>query len=51
MPLATQVMVPAEIPEAPVEVFQVTEVTPRLSVASPWIEMAVAVVETMLDPG
>ncbi len=35
MLLATQVIVPTAIPEAPVEVFQVTEVTPTLSVASP----------------
>jgi len=51
MLLATQVIVPTALPDVPVELFQVTELTPTLSVASPWIEMAVAVVETMLDPG
>lgn len=49
--LATQVSVPIALPEAPAEVFQVTELTPTLSVASPWNVMAVAVVETMLEPG
>ena len=48
---AAQVMVPAAVPEAPVEVFQLTERTPTLSIASPRNEMAVAVVETMLEPG
>ena len=51
MLLAAQFIVPTALPEVPVELFQVTEVTPALSVASPWNEMAVAVVETMLDPG
>ena len=48
---ATQVIVPTALPDVPVELFQVTEVTPTLSAANPWSEMAVAVVETMLDPG
>jgi hypothetical protein len=48
---ATQVIVPAAVPELPVEVFQVTELIPTLSVANPRNEMAAAVVERMLDPG
>ena len=51
MLLATQAIVPIAWPEVPVELFQVTEVTPRLSVASPRNEMALAIVAMMLDPG
>ena len=51
MPLATQVIVPIALPELPVEFLQVTEVTPILSVATPWSEMALAEVAMMLDPG
>ena len=51
MPLAAQVIVPIALPEVPVEFFQVTEATPTLSAASPWREIALAVVEMMLDPG
>ena len=51
MLLATQAIVPIAWPEVPVELFQVTEATPRLSAASPWNEMALAIVSMMLDPG
>ena len=48
---ATQFIVPIARPEAPIEVFQLTEVTPTLSAANPWSEMALADVAMMLDPG
>ena len=48
---ATQLMVPISRPEAPIEVFHVTEVTPTLSAANPWSEMELADVAMMLDPG
>ena len=48
---AAHVIVPVAVPEAPVEVDQVTEVTPTLSEASPWNVMLLAVVEIMVDPG
>lgn len=51
MLLATQVIVPIALPKGPAELFHVTAATPTLSAAIPWSEMALAVVEMMLDPG
>jgi len=48
---AIQDIVPIARPEIPAEFFQVTEVTPILSAASPWSEMALAEVAMILEPG
>lgn len=51
MLLVAQVIVPTALPEVPVELLHVTEVTPALSAAIPWSEMALAIVDMTLDAG
>lgn len=48
---ADQLAVPLAVPDCPMFVDHVTEVTPTLSVAVPLNEIAVAVVETVVPPG
>ena len=48
---AVQVSVPVALPEAPLEVDQVTDATPALSVARPWNVMLLAAVDTMVEEG
>ena len=51
MSLATQNMVPVATPDVPVELDQVTELTPTLSVARPFNVIADPVVEKIVDAG
>jgi hypothetical protein len=49
--VAFQALVPLAIPESPVELAHLTEVTPTLSEAVPLKTRLDAVVETIVDPG
>ena len=49
--LADQAVVPAAIPDDPVELVHLTEVTATLSLALPAMAMDEAVVELMVNPG
>ena len=49
--LAVQVTVPVAAPAVPVELDQLTEVTPTLSMAMPWKVMVLAAVAMTLAAG